>query len=169
MKLEFFVMKFMKKYLVLIMIIFLNTGAVLADKNAIQTVQAELPEILHIEKIIVEGTEYEKDDILTNIDIKSVEPVSETCYRLNLSPFTIRIHTNLAEPIQVSAKFEECCSTCGRYPMKNEDLSVTPSSYTIQNPHDKIETDFFTPQVLAHEGTVCTTYNAKLIITLGRV
>ena len=53
--------------------------------------------------------------------------------------------------------------------MKNEDLSVTPSSYTIQNPHDKIETAFFTPQVLAHEGTVCTTYNAKLIITLGRV
>ena len=159
----------MKKYLVLLMVMLLNTGAVFAEKNAAQIVQAELPEVMHIEKIIVEGTEYEKDDILTNIDIKSVEQISETCYRLNLSPFTIRIHTNLAEPIQVSAKFEDCCSTCGRYPMKNENLSITPSSYTIQNPHDKIETDFFTPHVLAHDDTVCTSYNAKLIITLGRV
>ena len=162
-------MKIMKNYLILIMIIFLNSGAAFAAKEARQVVQAELPEVLHIEKIIVEGTEYEKDDVLANVDIKSVEPVSETCYRLNLSPFTVRIHTNLADPIQVSAKFEDCCSTCGRYPMKNEDLSITPSSYTIQNPHDKIETDFFVPHVLAHDDTVCTTYNAKLIITLGRV
>ncbi len=162
-------MNFSKKYIILIMIIFLNIETVFASKDARQIVQAELPEILHIEKIIVEGTEYEKDDILTNVDIKSVEPLNERCYRLNLSPFTIRIHTNLAEPIQVSAKFEDCCSTCGRYPMKNEDLSITPSSYTIQNPHDNIETDFFIPHVLAHDDTVCTTYNAKLIITLGRV
>lgn len=159
----------MKKYLILILAIFLNTGASFAGKNAKQTVQAGLPEILHIEKIIVEGTEYEKDDVLTNMDIKSIEQLSETCYRLNLSPFTLRIHTNLADPIQVSAKFSDCCSTCGRYPMKDEDLSITPSSYTIENPHDKIETDFFTPQVLTHDDTVCTTYNAKLVITLGRV
>lgn len=162
-------MKIMKKYLILILAIFINTGTAFADKEARQTVQAQLPEILHIEKIIVEGTEYEKDDVLATMEIKSVEPLSETCYRLNLSPFTLRIHTNLSAPIQVSAKFSDCCSACGRYPMKNEDLSVTPSSYTIQNPHDKIETDFFTPHVLAHDDTVCTTYNAKLIITLGRV
>ncbi len=162
-------MKIMKKYLTLFIAIFLNIGTAFADKDARQVVQAELPEILHIEKIIVEGTEYEKDDVLTNMEIKSVEPVSQTCCRLNLSPFTLRIHTNLAEPIQVSAKFSDCCSACGRYPMKNEDLSVTPSSYTIQNPHDKIETDFFTPHVLAHDDTVCTTYNAKLVITLGRI
>ena len=162
-------MKNLKKYLFLIMIIFLNVGTASANKDARQIVQAELPEILHIEKIIVEGAEYEKDDILTNVDIKSVEPLSETCFRLNLSPFVVRIHTNLAEPIQVSAKFEDCCSTCGRYPMKNEDLWITPPSYTIQNPYDKVETDFFTPHVLAHDDTVCTTYNAKFIIPLGRV
>ncbi len=162
-------MKIIKKYLILILILLLNTGTAFANKEAKQIIQTELPEILHIEKIIVEGTEYEKDDVLTNVEIKSVEPVNETCYRLNLSPFAVRIHTNLADPIQISAKFEDCCSTCGRYPMKNEDLSVTPSSYTIQNPHDNIETDFFTPHVLAHEDTVSTTYNAKLIITLGRV
>lgn len=162
-------MKNMKKYLILIIVLFFTVKTSFSEQGARQVVQAELPEVLHIEKIIVEGTEYEKDELLTNVDIKSVEPVSETCYRLNLSPFSIRIHTNLAEPIQVSAKFEECCSTCGRYPMRNEDLSITPSSYTIQNPYDKVETDFFTPHVLAHDDTVSTTYNAKLIITLGRV
>ena len=162
-------MKMTKKILILILILFINSKAAFAARESKQTIQAGLPDILHIEKIIVEGTEYEKDDVMTNIEIKSVEPVSDTCYRLNLTPFTLKIHTNIAEPIQVSAKFEDCCSSCGRYPIKDEDLSVTPSSYTIQNPHDKVETDFFTPQVLAHDDTVCTTYNAKLIITLGRV
>ena len=132
-------------------------------------IQAVLPEVLHIDKIIVEGKEFDKDEKLTVMDIKAVENLSESCCRLNLSPFSLRINTNLADPIQVSAKFENCCSSCGRYPMDNEDLSVTPSSYTIYNPYDKIETDFFTPQVLAHDYTVCTTYNAKLVITLGRV
>ncbi len=159
----------MKKNLIIVFILFVNIHPSFAEKYAAQNVQAVLSEVLHIEKIIVEGNEYEKDDNLGNMQIRSIEPLSETCYKLSLTPFTVRINTNLAEPIQVTAKFENCCSSCGRYPMDNEDLFVTPSSYTINNPYDKIETDFFTPQVLAHDDTVCTTYNAKLIITLGRV
>ena len=46
-------MNFSKKYIILIMIIFLNIETVFASKDARQIVQAELPEILHIEKIIV--------------------------------------------------------------------------------------------------------------------
>ena len=110
-------MKMTKKILILILILFINSKATYAARESKQTIQAGLPDILHIEKIIVEGTEYEKDDVMTNIEIKSVEPVSDTCYRLNLTPFTLRIHTNIAEPIQVSAKFEDCCSSCGRYPI----------------------------------------------------
>ena len=53
--------------------------------------------------------------------------------------------------------------------MKPEDLSVSPSSYTINNPYNMVETDFFVPQVLTHPDTVCTTYNARLVISLGRV
>ena len=157
----------MKKYLILLLCL-INSGITFATESR-QNIQAVLPEVLHIDKIIVEGKEFDKDEKLTVMDIKAVENLSESCCRLNLSPFSVRINTNLADPIQVSAKFENCCSPCGRYPMDNEDLSVTPSSYTIYNPYDKIETDFFTPQVLAHDYTVCTTYNAKLVITLGRV
>ncbi len=157
----------MKKYLILLLCL-INSGITFATESR-QNIQAVLPEVLHIDKIIVEGKEFDKDEKLTVMDIKAVENLSESCCRLNLSPFSLRINTNLADPIQVSAKFENCCSSCGRYPMDNEDLSVTPSSYTIYNPYDKIETDFFTPQVLAHDYTVCTTYNAKLVITLGRV
>ena len=157
----------MKKYLILLLCL-INSGITFATESR-QNIQAVLPEVLHIDKIIVEGKEFDKDEKLTVMDIKAVENLSESCCRLNLSPFSVRINTNLADPIQVSAKFENCCSSCGRYPMDNEDLSVTPSSYTIYNPYDKIETDFFTPQVLAHDYTVCTTYNAKLVITLGRV
>ncbi len=162
-------MNAMKKYLYIIFIIIINQGVVFAGNEARQHVQASLPDVLHIDKIIVAGTEYEKDDVLTNIKTESVEKISDTCYRLNLTPFTLRINTNISDPIQVSAKFETCCSTCGRYNLNNSDLTVSPSSYTIQEPYDKIETDFFTPQVLAHDYTVCTTYNAKLVVTLGRV
>ena len=158
----------MKKFILIIITLFTSTS-VFAENQASQVIQAGVPEVLHIEKIIVENAEYEKDEELKNVKIRSTEYVNEKCYRLCLSPFSVRITTNLSDPIQVSAKMESCCSTCGRYPLSNEDLSVTPSSYTITNPHDKIETDFFTPKVLAHDTTVCTTYRAHLVITLGRV
>ena len=159
----------MRKF-ILVIIICLTTGTTaFAEKYSSQTLQTVVPEVLHIERIIVENVEYDKDAELHNVVIKQTEQVNEKCYRLSLSPFTVRITTNLSEPIQVSAKFESCCSTCGRYPLNNEDLSVSPAAYTINNPHDKIETDFFVPQVLAHDTTVCTSYRARLVITLGRV
>ncbi len=158
----------MKKIILIIVSLF-TCSSVFAENLSSQIVQAEVPEVLHIEKIIVENVEYDKDDELKNVAIRSTEYINEKCYRLCLSPFTVRITTNLSDPIQVSAKMESCCSTCGRYPLDNQDLSVTPSSYTITNPHDKIETDYFTPKILTHDTTVCTTYRAHLVITLGRV
>ena len=161
----------MKKLIlsILTLIILLTPESCFAETHSTQIIQASLPEVLHIEKIIVDGVEYEKDEKIENVEIRGVEQISEDCYRLSLNPFSVRINTNIADPIQVSAKFESCCSACGRYPMKPEDLSVSPSSYTINNPYNMIETDFFTPQVLTHPDTVCTTYNARLVISLGRV
>ena len=158
----------MKKIILIIVSLF-TCSSVFAENLSSQIVQAEVPEVLHIEKIIVENVEYDKDDELKNVSIRSTEYINEKCYRLCLSPFTVRITTNLSDPIQVSAKMESCCSTCGRYPLDNQDLSVTPSSYKITNPHDKIETDYSTPKILTHATTVCTTYRANLVITLGRV
>ena len=140
-----------------------------ANVHSNQRLQAQLGEVLHIEKIICENSEYNKDEELKNVQIKNVEQVNSECYKVSFSPFVIRITTNLKEPIQVSARFDDCCSTCGRYPLKGEDLFITPTSYTINDPYDKIETDFFTPEVLIHENTIRTTYRAKLLITLGRV
>ena len=144
----------MKKNLIIVFILFVNIHPSFAEKYAAQNVQAVLSEVLHIEKIIVEGNEYEKDDNLGNMQIRSIEPLSETCYKLSLTPFTVRINTNLAEPIQVTAKFENCCSSCGRYPMDNEDLFVTPSSYTIIALRRKLygSTQHVIPGVL-HAGT----------------
>ncbi len=164
-----FLIRDMKKYVLLIVINLFTAISAFAESQSTQTLQSVVPEVLHIEKIIVDNVEYDKDAELQNVEIRQTEQIDEKNYRLSLNPFTVRITTNLADPIQVSAKFENCCSTCGRYPMKNEDLSVSPSSYTINNPHDKIETDYFVPQVIAHDTTVCTSYRAKLIITLGRV
>ena len=159
----------MKKMIFTFLIIYFSACSVFAENRSEQVIQGSVPEVLHIEKIIVENVEYDKDDELENMQIRKTEFLDEKCCRMSLCPFSVRITTNLADPIQVSAKMESCCSTCGRYPMDNEDLSVTPSSYTINNPHDKVETDFFTPHVLAHDDTVCTTYRAHLVITLGRV
>ena len=159
----------MRKKIFLIILGIFSPAYVFAGNQASQLLQSTVPEVLHIDKIIVENVEYEKDEELKNVQIRQTELIDEHCCCLSLTPFSVRITTNLSEPIQVSAKMESCCSTCGRYPLDNEDLMVTPSSYTINNPHDKIETDFFTPKVHAHDDTVCTTYRAHLTVTLGRV
>ncbi len=159
----------MKKNFFILLIFFLYPLPSYAENAAMQVVRAANPEVLHIEKIIVEGKEFEKDDFIDCVQIRGIERLSDDCYRLNLSPFSIRINTNLSDPVQVSAKFESCQSACGRYPLENNDLSVEPENYTIENPYNGVETDFFTPKILAHDYTVCTTYNAHLVITLGRV
>ena len=90
----------MKKLIlsILTLIILLTPESCFAETHSTQIIQASLPEVLHIEKIIVDGVEYEKDDQIENVEIRGVEQISEDCYRLSLNPFSVRINTNIADP-----------------------------------------------------------------------
>ena len=56
----------MKKIILIIVSLF-TCSSVFAENLSSQIVQAEVPEVLHIEKIIVENVEYDKDDELKNV------------------------------------------------------------------------------------------------------
>ena len=52
----------MRKYIVLILIFFLFMPKTFANVHSNQRLQAQLGEVLHIEKIICENSEYNKKD-----------------------------------------------------------------------------------------------------------
>ena len=158
----------MKKILILFLVILFCDKAY-CDTRDIQNLDADLEEILHIEKILVEGVEYDKDDEISNASIKSVKQISSNDYEFSLTPFTLRIKNNLSDSILVSADFEECCSCDGSCSIDKTDLKVEPSSRIINNPYNMIESDFFTPKFVGHKDTRLTRYRGKLIITLGKI
>ena len=158
----------MKKYILLILFL-ASINITRASTDANQTIQANIADVMHIDKVIINNVEHEKDEYLGKVNIRTAKKINDECYKIDLDPFIVRINTNMNDPIQVSAEFTRCISDCGRYPIDNSDLSITPKSHTINNPHNLIETDFFTPSVLVHKDTVLTTYNARLTITLSRI
>lgn len=158
----------MRKYL-LLLILFLFCNSSFAQGAGEESLNAELEEVLHIEKIIVEGVEYDKDDEVTNAQIKSVKDLGGDCYEFSLTPFTIKIKNNLADSIQVTADFKECCSCDGKCSLPQTDLMVEPKSCIIKNPYNMVESARFTPKFVGHSDTNLTTYRGKLVITLGKV
>ena len=160
-------MNILKKVLMLNIILF-NVGAsAFAANQAQQILTTNLPEVLEIEKIIVEDIEHEKNGNLNNLKIESINKVYQDYYVVALSPVRVKIHTNLSSPIVVNAEFPGLEHIDKSYDFSKFNLSMFPTSYTINEPYDHVITEEFTPFAVVRPGTVLGDYNGTLLFTLG--
>lgn len=141
--------------------------SVLAANQASQTLNMGLPEVLEIEKIMVEDIEHEKDANLSNIKIETINKVYKDYYVIGMTPIRVKIHTNLSSPITVNAEFPGLKHIDKSYDFSKFNLSIFPTSYTITNPYDHVVTDNFTPFAVVRPDTVLGDYNGVLLFTLG--
>lgn len=138
-------------------------------QQATQVLSGELAQVLEIEKIIVENTEYNRDDPIPNMKIKETTPVNSTNTILKLSPIKVKLHTNASAPIIVSALFKELNHKDGLYNFSQSNLSIVPNSQTISNPYDHVTTDVFTPYVNVKPNSALGLYRGTLVFTVGGI
>lgn len=148
---------------------FLFGGTAHSQERSTQMLQATLPQILSISKIIVEHADYNPDSPLPNVRITGVNKSVRGQNTINLSPMQVQIHTNMATPINVTAHFDELKHTGNQYNFPSVDLFFSPGSYTINNPHDEIITSDFIPQAVVHSNVIAGTYEGKVTFTLGAI
>lgn len=161
------VMNILKKIIIL-NTIFFNIGVSSYGANqATQIFSTNLPEVLEIEKIIVEDMEHEKDAQIPNIRITDTNFFSNESTILTMTPLQVKIHTNLSTPIVVNAQFVELKHITESYKFSDFNLSISPTSYTITNPYDHVVSEAFIPYAVIKPDTVLGDYVGTLIFTLG--
>lgn len=158
----------MRGLIILLCLLFFSTES-FGAQEAYQVLTTELPEVLEIEKIIVESIEYNRDDSMPNMNIKETTPVDANNTTLRLSPVKVKLHTNASSPIIVSALFKELNHKSGSYNFSQANLSITPSSQTISNPYDHVTTDIFTPYVNVKPDSTLGLYRGTLVFTVGKI
>lgn len=151
----------------LLLICFFATPIAMAANSAQQNLTPSLPQILSIEKIIVETAEYDRDEPLANMNIKSSTPTDPNTIVLELSPVKVQINTNMGTPIAVYAQFKELKHQANQYNFSSSQLKVSPTSYTINNPYDHVISGTFIPYVNVLPDTVMGAYRGSLVFTLG--
>lgn len=156
----------MRRVILFLCILYLGTES-FAAQQASQVLTTGLPEVLEIEKIIVEEIEYNSNDPLPNMKIKETSPVDANNTTLRLSPVKVKLHTNVSSPVIVSALFKELNHKSGLYNFSQANLSVTPQSQTISNPYDHVTTDIFTPYVNVKPESSLGLYRGTLVFTIG--
>lgn len=155
----------MRTGLSLLLLLFSAQSVFCAD----QILTTTLPQVMEIEKIIVETAQYDRDEPMLNMQIQESTNVNANTIRLRLSPVKVQIHTNSSTPLIVNATFKELKNIDGKYNFKSSNLSITPKSYTISNPYDHVITDSFTPYVNVKPDTVTGTYSGAILFTLGGI
>lgn len=138
-------------------------------KSASQNLNASLPNVYEIEKIIVETQEYHRDEHLDNMIIKSSTSPNANQNILELSPVKVQIRTNMSTPIVVYADFKDLKHKQGEFNFNKSNLSVSPSSYTINNPYDHVISGIFTPYAIVTPDTTQGDYRGTLTFTLGGI
>lgn len=138
-------------------------------QQASQVLSVGLPQVLEIEKIIVENIEYNRDDPMPNMKIKETTPVNADNLTIRLSPVKVKLHTNASSPVIVSALFKELNHKDGLYNFSQANLSVIPNSQTISNPYDHVITDIFTPYVNVKPNSALGLYRGTLVFTVGGI
>lgn len=162
-------MRNLKKILfILVFLLFVDAKGFCASR-ATQTLSISLPQVLSIDRIIVETNEYRRDEPMPNVKVENSQSVNANNTVLRLTPVKVQIHTNASSPINISALFKELKHKDGKYDFNPNYLSVEPSSYTINNPYDGIITDYFTPVVDVKPDTVIGVYRGSLFFTLGAI
>ena len=160
-------MNIFKKTLILAIFLTQFNFAALGANQASQTLNVGLPEVLEIEKIIVEDIEHEKNANLDNLKIESIDKIFQDYYVVALTPVRVKIHTNVSSPITVSANFPGLEHIDVNYDFSKFNLSMFPTSYTISEPYDHVITDTFTPFAVVRPDTVLGDYKGTLLFTLG--
>lgn len=160
------VMNIAKKIIILSLIFFNSSFPTLGATQSSQVLTTNLPEVLEIEKIIVEDIEHEKNSNLDNLTIESIDKVAQDYYVVALSPIRVKIHTNVSSPIIVNADFPGLENINESYDFSKFNLSMFPTSYTISTPYDHVITDVFTPFAVVRPDTVLGDYRGTLLFTL---
>lgn len=160
-------MNILKKIIILNIFFAQMNLAGLAANQGSQTLSMGLPEVLEIEKIIVEDVEHEKNANLDNLKIESINKVFRDYYVVALTPIRVKIHTNVSSPITVNADFPGLEHINASYDFSKFNLSMFPTSYTISEPYDHVITDTFTPFAVVRPDTVLGDYKGTLLFTLG--
>ena len=160
------VMKILKTALISIILFNFVLSAYAANEST-QILKTNLPEVLEIEKILVEDMEHERDAQLVNLQIKDTNFFSNDTTILTMTPLQVKIHTNLSTPITVNAQFSELKHTSDPYKFPDFNLSISPTSYTITNPYDHVVSEAFVPYAVIKPDTVPGDYIGTLIFTLG--
>lgn len=155
--------------LIVFLCLFCFCPAVFSAQQASQVLSVGLPQVLEIEKIIVENIEYNRDDPMPNMKIKETTPVNADNTTLRLSPVKVKLHTNASSPVIVSALFKELNHKDGLYNFSQANLSVIPNSQTISNPYDHVITDIFTPYVNVKPNSALGLYRGTLVFTVGGI
>lgn len=141
--------------------------AVFGANQASQVLTTTLPEVLEIEKIIVDDVEHERDAPLPNVKITNTNYFSNESTILTMTPLQVKIHTNLTTPIIINAQFTELKHIANPYKFAGLNLSIYPKSYTITNPYDHVISGEFIPYAVIKPNTVLGDYIGTLLFTLG--
>lgn len=155
--------------LILFLYIFICCGKSFAAQQSYQVLSLGLPEVLEIEKIIVENIEYNRNDSIPNMKIEEATLTNPNNIILRLTPVKVKIHTNASFPIIVSALFKELNHKNGIYNFPKENISVIPKSQTISNPYNHIITDIFTPYINVKPDSALGLYKGTLVFTIGGI
>lgn len=160
----------MANYKLILLILTILTGSIAnCAQQSSQILSAALPQVMEIEKVIVEEIEYDRDEFMPNMNIKDSQNTSPDDIILRLSPVKVQIHTNSSTPLIINAQFKELKHKDGLYDFNTSTLSVSPSSITINDPYDHVITDIFTPFVDVKPDTVKGRYRGSILFTLGAI
>lgn len=159
------------RIVILFIFIFLQSFSLktFAAQETSQYLTIGLPQVLEIEKIIVENIEYNRDAPIPNMKIKAITQQNADNITLSLTPLKVKLHTNTSSPIIVSALFKELNHKNSGYKFSQENLSVIPKTQTISNPYDHVITDIFTPYVNVKPNSELGLYRGTIVFTVGGI
>ena len=155
-------------FLLTISFFFIGQDAYCAQRSS-QVLSTSLPQVMEIEKVVVETAEYKRDEPMPNMKIKHSQSTSPNDIILRLSPVKVQIRTNSSTPIVVNAKFKELKHKNNEFDFNPSNLSIQPASITINDPYDHVITDVFTPFVNVKSDTVVGHYRGSILFTLGAI
>ena len=157
------------KFLWIFLLFLISSTWGFCAESASQNLNASIPNVYEIEKIIVELQEYHRDEHLSNMTIKNSTSPNANQNILELSPVKVQIRTNMSTPIVVYADFKDLKHKQGEFNFNKSNLSVSPSSYTINNPYDHVISGIFTPYATVTPDAVQGDYRGTLTFTLGGI
>lgn len=157
------------KFVWIILLLLITSLQGFCAESANQNLNATLPNVYEIEKVIVETQEYNRDEYLSNMTIKNSTSPNQNQNILELSPVKIQIRTNMSTPIIVYADFKDLKHKQGLFNFNKSNLSVSPASYTINNPYDHVISGNFIPYATVTSDAVQGDYRGTLTFTLGGI